>query len=98
MEIEPILSQILGEVLAPIVTSAVTDAIAKLPTKPSGDYIKVPEACRMLQCSEPTFYDHVHKGHIKLVKNGHSSLVDRQKLLSDLEDGKLRLCKDKHRR
>ena len=44
MEIEPILSQILGEVLAPIVTSAVTDAIAKLPAKPSGDYIKVPEA------------------------------------------------------
>ena len=29
MEIEPILSQLLGEVLAPIVTSAVTDAIAK---------------------------------------------------------------------
>lgn len=52
----------------------------------------------MLQCSEPTFYDHVHKGHIKLVKNGHSSLVDRQKLLADLEDGKLRLRKDKHRR
>lgn len=97
MEIKPILSQILGEVIEPIVAKAVGDAFAKMPSGPSGDLIKVSEACKMLRCSEPTFYDHVHKNQIKLIKNGHSSLVDRQKLLEDLENGKLKFRRDKHR-
>ena len=98
MEIEPILSQLLGDVIQPIVTKAVDDAFAKLPKFEKRDYIKVPEACKLLKCSGPSFYDHVHKDEIKLIKNGHSSLVDRQALIKALEEGTLKLRKDKHRR
>lgn len=98
MDLEPIFTQLVNEVLVPIVTTAVSEAMAKEAPAPSGDYITVPQACKILHCSGPTFYDHVHKKEIEVIKNGHLSLVDRQKLLEDLESGKLSLRKDKHRR
>ena len=98
MEIELAITKFFGDILKPIVTSAVKDAIHQEPEPPSDEYIKVKEACKLLKCSEPTFYAHVHQGTIKLKKNGHSSLVNKRKLLEDLESGKLTLRKDKHRR
>ena len=98
MEIEPAISKFFGDILKPIVTSAVQDAIKQDPEPHADEYIKVKEACQILKCSEPTFYAHVNQGNIKLKKNGHSSLVNKRKLLQDLESGKLSLRKDKHRR
>ncbi len=98
MDLEPIFTQIVNEVLVPVVTTAVKTAMAEAPKKPKGNYMTVPEACLMLKCSQPTFYDHVHKGQIKLYKQGHSSLVDKDKLMKDLEDGNLKFRQDKHRR
>lgn len=98
MEIEPTISKFLGDILRPIVTTAVEDAIKKESVPPADDLITVKEACKLLRCSEPTFYSHVHNGTIKIQKNGRNSLVNKWKLLGDLEAGKLRLRKDKHRK
>lgn len=98
MELENTLTQFFDGILRPIVTSALEEVIRKVPTPPSDDLITVKEACQLLKCSHPTFYGHVNDGTIKLEKNGRSSLVHKGKLLADLDSGKLRLRKDKHRR
>ena len=97
MELENTLTQFFDGILRPIVTSAVEEIIKKVPDPPSDDLITVKEACRLLRCSQPTFYCHVNDGSIKLVKNGRNSLVHKGRLLADLDAGRLRLRKDKHR-
>ena len=98
MDIEPAIKKFFGDIFRPIVTTAVEDAIKKVPAPPSGELITVKQACELLKCSEPTFYSRVHAGVIKLEKNGRRTLVDKQRLLDDLEAGRLRLRKDRHRR
>ena len=98
MELEPAITKFFGDILRPIVESAVEEAINKAPAPPSNELISVSEACRLLKCSEPTFYSRVNSGAIKLHKNGRRNLVDKGKLLDDLDAGRLRLRKDRHRR
>lgn len=97
MEIEPAIKQFFSELLTPLVTTAVKTAL-KDKQKPEVELIRVHEAMKMLHCSEPTFYSHVHKGNIKLIKNGRNSLVNKNQIIEDLEAGKFKLRKDKHRR
>lgn len=99
MELESAITKFFGDILQPIVTTAVERAIdKKIPNKLGDELITVKEACKILRCSEPTFYSHVNSGNIKIVKNGRSSLVHKGKLLDDLSAGRLRLRKDKHRK
>ena len=99
MELENTLKQFFEGILRPIVATAVEDVIGeKIPDPSQDDLITVKEACHLLRCSEPTFYAHVHDGTIKLQKNGRSSLVHKGKLLADLDAGRLRLRKDRHRK
>ena len=99
MELEPIITQFFGDILRPIVTTAVEEAISKVTVPaPSDEYINVKEACRMLRCSETTFYSHVNNGLIKVEKSGRRNLVRKEKLLNDLASGKLRIRMDKHRK
>lgn len=99
MDLESAITKFFGDLLEPIVTTAVETAIdRKIPSKPSDDLITVKEACQLLRCSEPTLYAHIHYGNIKLEKIGRSSLLHRDKLLADLDAGKFRIRKDKHRK
>ena len=103
MELEQAIAKYLEDIIRPIVESVIEDALEEafkkaLDVYHKDDLITVKEACKLLRCSEPTFYYHVNVGNIKLVKNGRSSLVHRNKLLEDLDSGKLRLRADKHRR
>ncbi len=98
MELESTLVKFFDDILRPIVTTAVEEVIKKVPAQPEDDLITVKEACQLLRCSQPTFYCHVNDGTIKLVKNGRNSLVHKSKILSDLDAGRLRLRKDKHRK
>ena len=98
MELEPAITQFFSELLTPLVTTAVNAAFEKEKGQKEKEYIRVPDALKILHCSEPAFYNHVHKGNIKLIKNGRSSLVDKTQLLEDLEVGKFKLRNDRHRR
>lgn len=98
MEITSAMEQFFGGILKPLVTEAVREAIAEKEIKKDPNYITVEEACEFLHCSEPTLYNRVNKGEIKVVKNGRSTLIDKRKLTDDLESGKLKLRKDKHRK
>lgn len=99
MELEPIITQFFGDILRPIVTTAVEEAISKVTAPaPTDDFINVKEACKMLRCSETTFYSHVNNGLIKVEKSGRRNLVRKEKLLNDLATGKLRLRKDRNRK
>lgn len=99
MELESAFTKFFEDLLRPIVSTAVEEAIdKKMPSPLPDDLITVKEACQLLRCSEPTFYAHVNMGNIKLHKNGRSSLVHKSKLLADLDAGRLRLRKDKHRK
>lgn len=98
MELEPAITQFFSDLLTPLVTTAVNAAFEKEKSHKEKEYIRVPEALKILHCSEPTFYNHVNKGNIKLIKNGRNSLVDKTQLLEDLESGKLKLRNDRHRR
>lgn len=98
MELEPAITQFFSDLLTPLVTTAVSAAFEKEKSHKDKEYIRVPEAIKILHCSEPAFYNHVNKGNIKLIKNGRNSLVNKTQLLEDLESGKLRLRNDRHRR
>lgn len=99
MELESAITKFFGDILQPIVTTAVETAIdKKIPNKPGDDLITVKEACQLLRCSEPTLYAHIHCGNIKLEKIGRSSRIHKEKLLADLDAGRFRIRRDKHRR
>lgn len=99
MELETAITKFFGDILQPIVTTAVETAIdKKIPNRPGDDLITVKEACLLLRCSEPTLYAHINRGNIKLEKIGRRSLIHKEKLLADLDTGKLRIRRDKHRR
>ena len=96
MELEIAIAEYLVDIIRPIIKSIVEDAVTEgvlkaLDIYQKDDLITVKEACKLLRCSQPSFYDHVHQGHIQLVKNGRSSLVHRSKLLEDLDAGKFRI-------
>lgn len=99
MELESAITKFFGDILRPIVTTAVETAIEKkIPSKPSDDLITVKEACLLLRCSQPTLYAHIHSGNIKLERIGRRSLLHKEQLLADLDAGKFRIRKDKHRK
>ncbi len=102
MELEIAIAKYLEDIIRPIVAATLQDAIEEavqkaLSTFHQNDLITVKEACKLLRCSEPTFYNHVKTGNIQLIKNGRSSLVHRSKLLEDLDAGRFRLRSDRHR-
>ena len=102
MELEIAIANYLEDIIRPIVKTAVEEAIDVAVQKALGKYekedlITIKEACELLRCSEPSFYNHVHKGNIELIKNGRRSLVHRKKLLEDLDAGRFRLNRSKHR-
>lgn len=98
MELTTAIEQFFGGILKPLVAEAVREAISEKEIKTDPDYITVEKACEILHCSEPTLYNRINKGEIKILKNGRSSLINKRKLIEDLESGKLKLRKDKHRK
>lgn len=98
MELTTVMEQFFGGILKPLVAEAIKEAIAEKEIKKDPNYITVEEACKFLHCSGPTLYNRINKGEIKVIKNGRGSLIDKRKLIEDLESGKLKLRKDKHRK
>lgn len=98
MELTTAMEQFFGSIIKPLVVEAIKEVISTKEVNVNPDYITVEDACKLLHCSGPTLYNRINKGEIKVLKNGRSSLINKVKLIEDLESGKLKLRKDKHRK
>jgi excisionase family DNA binding protein len=74
------LKQILIEILTPIIKDAVKEAISDTKANPPKRYFTPEEAWNHLKISRATFYRHVGKGRIEILKIGGKSLVDADAL------------------
>ena len=72
--------QLVAEIIRPIVVDAINEAMPKAENKNEKRYYSRAEVCGMLHISNPTFYNHVNQGTIKIVKIGNRTLVEADAL------------------